>query len=285
MSAKVSLGIYEKALLSEESWEKFFAQVVTTGFTFCDLSVDESSERFSRLEWEKSQREKVRLAAKNSGVQIGGICLSAHRKVMPGSRDAAVRRQAKDVYRKGINLAYDLGAPVVQVAGYFNYYEEPWVDAKRYYVDALAQAGEYAARAGILLGIENVDSSGLRSIPEAVKVIKEIDNPYVQLYPDIGNIAEHRGDEHEELQAAKGHILAIHVKDVLPGQPRKIPFGKGIVNWEKAMATLAQQNWCGRMMLEMWNNDNPDASEICKKSRATVFSWLQNAHIEVISNL
>lgn len=281
MTATVTLGVYEKALAARPSWNDYFAQVKQAGFTFCDLSVDETPARFARLDWDADKREEVRLAAKHQGVQLGGICLSAHRKIMPGSRDASIRKQAKEVYRKGIDLAYDLGIHVVQVAGYFNYYEEHWDEARRYYVDALGEAGHFAAKRGILLGIENVDSNGLRSIPEALEVVEEISNPYVQLYPDIGNIAEHGGDEREELDAAKGRMLAVHVKDVLPGQPRKIPFGKGIVNWKKALSTLAAQNWSGRMMLEMWNEDDSDALGTCISSRTVVSTWLQDAGIEI----
>lgn len=281
--SEVTLGIYEKALRSTPDWDAFFSQVTEGGFSFVDLSVDETPERAARLEWSSATREKVRQAAQRSGTQIGGICLSLHRKVMPGSIDPQIREQARRVYRQGIDLCADLGVSVCQVAGYFNYYEDTHPQARSYYIDALAEAVPYAARAGVILAIENVDGHDITSIPAAREIVDLIDSPWLQLYPDIGNIAEHGGDEEIELSAGRGRMVAIHAKDVLPGQPRRIPLGSGVVNWEAAFTELVRQNWNGRMMLEMWNDDAPDSIATCVHARETLTGWLEDAGITVLA--
>ena len=45
--SSVTLGIYEKALRGANDWRAFFAQVVEGGFTFMDLSIDETPERMA----------------------------------------------------------------------------------------------------------------------------------------------------------------------------------------------------------------------------------------------
>jgi L-ribulose-5-phosphate 3-epimerase/hexulose-6-phosphate isomerase len=277
MTGGVSLGIYEKALVSTADWPAVFAQVTSAGFTFCDLSVDETPERAARLDWDRPTRERVGAAAREAGVQIGGLCLSLHRAVMPGSADPAMRRRALQVYLKAVGLAADLGASVVQVAGYYAHYEPDDPQARQRYIDTLRAAVPVAARAGVVLAIENVDGHDIATIGDAMRIVREIDSPWLQVYPDIGNIAEHGGDATAELREGEGHIVALHVKDTLPGQPRRIPFGRGNTDFPAAFAELARQRWSGRILLEMWNDDHPDAVATCAQARQYIESQLTGA--------
>jgi len=281
--AQVTLGIYEKALRWTGDWNGFFADARDAGFSFVDLSVDETPERTARLDWPPSTRRQVREAAERHGVQLGGICLSVHRALGPGSADPAVRAEADRIFAEGIGLCRDLGIPVLQVAGYYAFYEDPDPGQRARYVATLRRAIPQAARAGVLLGIENVDGNDVTSISRGMNIVREIDSPWLQLYPDIGNIAEQQLDEIEELRAGEGHMLAIHLKDVRVGEPRRVPMGEGIADFPKAFAELARQGWSGRMMIEMWNDDAPDSVERCIRARSIVERWLRDAGVAVVA--
>lgn len=284
VDAEVTLGIYEKALRWTGDWDSFFADARSAGFSFVDLSVDETDERRARLDWTPETRTAVRDAAARQGVQIGGICLSVHRAVGPGSADPKVRAEADLIFAKGIQLCRDLGAPVLQVAGYYAYYEEADPGQRERYVAALRRAVPLASQAGVLLGIENVDGSDITSISRGMNVVREIGSPWLQMYPDVGNIAEQQLDELEELRAGQGHMLAIHLKDVRVGEPRRVPMGQGVANFPKAFTELARQNWSGRMMIEMWNDESPDSVERCIEARLIVEEWLHQAGIRIAAN-
>ncbi|WP_058235278.1 L-ribulose-5-phosphate 3-epimerase [Devriesea agamarum] len=277
----ISLGIYEKALRHTGDWDAFFADARDAGFSFVDLSVDESPERRERLTWPSAERRVLRDTARRYGIQIGGLCLSVHRAVGPGSADPAVRAEAARIFRDGIDLCQDLGIPVLQVAGYYAYYEQPDPDQRARYIETLAQAVPHAARAGVLLGIENVDGNDVTSISGAMEIVRDIDSPWLQLYPDIGNIAEQQLDTRDELRAGRGHMLALHVKDVLVGEPRRIPFGQGVADFPTAFDELARQQWSGRIMLEMWNDDAPDSAAISARSRELIAGWLRTAGLTI----
>lgn len=79
-------------------------------------------------------------------------------------------------------------------------------------------------------------------------------------------------------------MLAIHLKDVRVGEPRRVPMGQGIADFPKAFAELAQQGWSGRMMLEMWNDDAPESVERCVEARLIVEGWLRDAGYELVGN-
>lgn len=278
----VELGIYEKALKWTGSWDDLFAQAAEAGFSFVDLSVDETPEREARLEWSPAEREAVRQAAQRSGVSIGGLCLSVHRRISPGSADPAMRQRALDVLVAGIDLCVDLHIPVLQVAGYFAYYEAADARAHEWYVDCLRHGVDHAARRGVALGIENVDGTDIVSISAAMEVVEEIGSPWLQLYPDIGNIAEQGFPIADELRRGAGHMLAMHAKDVRKGEPRRVPMGSGIVDWDEAFAELARQDWSGRLMIEMWNDDADDSAERSAIARRFIEDRLQAAGIRVI---
>jgi L-ribulose-5-phosphate 3-epimerase UlaE len=67
-----------------------------------------------------------------------------------------------------------------------------------------------------------------------------------------------------------GHLVGIHDKDTRPGEPRRVPFGQGIVPFVGAFHKLAEMRYVGPVMLEMWNDDSPDALRIIRESREWV---------------
>ena len=281
LEAGISLGIYEKALRSgplavsgsrvdAEAWRVFLDQVPRAGFSFLDLSIDESPEREARLDWDAGQCRTVRRAAEAAGTFIGGICLSLHRRIGPGSADPDVRRRAREVMARGLQVCHDLGVPVIQLAGYYCYYEDPNPDAERWYAQLLADAVPTAARLGVVMGIENVDGDDVTSLTKAMEFVDAVDSPYLQLYPDLGNIAEQGLDPGVELAAGEGHMVAMHAKDVRPGEPRRVEMGTGVVNWDRSFALLAAQGWSGRLMIEMWNDDAPDSLSRCAAARTFI---------------
>ena len=282
----VTLGIYEKALVgnplaTDDDWRRFLNQVPEAGFSFVDLSVDESEERMARLGWDQRRRRMVRHCAEAAETAIGGVCLSVHRRIGPGSADPAVRQRAREVMGEGLQLCHDLGAPVLQVAGYYCYYEQMNDHAEQWYTDLLLDAVPMAARLGVVMGIENVDGTDVTSIRKAMEFVKLADSPYLQVYPDLGNIAEQQLDAVTELKAGRGHMVAIHVKDVRPGEPRRVPMGEGTVDWDESFAVLAEQGWRGRMMIEMWNDDAPDSNTRSASARQFIEEHLRTAGIPV----
>lgn len=103
------LGIYEKALAKDLSWPERLVLAKSCGFDFVEMSVDETDERLSRLDWSTAQRTSLVAAMIETGVGIPSMCLSAHRRFPFGSRDEAVRERAREIMSKAIRLARDLG--------------------------------------------------------------------------------------------------------------------------------------------------------------------------------
>ena len=68
------VGLYEKALPNELSWEDKLATTKELGFDFLEISVDESDERRSRLDWNDEEVYALRRLCEKHGVPLQSMC-------------------------------------------------------------------------------------------------------------------------------------------------------------------------------------------------------------------
>ena len=224
LSKQVPLGIYEKALPAGKSWLERLQLAKQLGFDFVEMSVDETDERLSRLDWSREQRLELVCAVAETGVRVPSMCLSAHRRFPLGSEDDAVRAQGLEIMRKAIRFAQDVGIRVIQLAGYDVYYQEANDETRSRFRDGLKESVDMASRAQVTLAMEIMDYPLMNSISKALGYAHYLNNPWFQLYPDIGNLSAWDNDVQMELQAGIGHIVAVHVKDTRPGVFKNAPF-------------------------------------------------------------
>ncbi len=264
------IGIYEKALPYNISWYEQLTLAREAGFDFVEMSVDESDERLARLDWSPKEQAELREAMAVTGVPIITMCLSGHRKWALGSTSPEIRERGLDILCKAVRFCANTGIRTIQLAGYYVYYEPHVSGTLERYRDGLAQGLEWASRACVMLALENVDGNDVDSITKAMRFVEYFNSPWFQVYPDVGNLGEHGLDVNMELERGCGHLVGIHVKDTRPGQPRRVPFGQGIVPFVDAFHKLAEMRYVGPVMLEMWNDDSPDALRIICESREWV---------------
>ena len=83
------LGIYEKALAKDLSWPERLVLAKSCSFDFVEMSVDETDERLSRLDWNAAQRASLVTAMIETGVAIPSMCLSLWQPGQGGARTGA----------------------------------------------------------------------------------------------------------------------------------------------------------------------------------------------------
>lgn len=268
MPTALPLGIYEKALPLDIDWHERLDLARNVGFDFVELSCDESLERQARMDWTKTERRRLRDAADKSGVPLMTMCLSAHRALALGSSEARTRNKGLELLRKAIDFSLDLGVRIIQIAGYYDYYGAIDDGAERRYLDALAEGIAWASEAGVMLGVETMEGANVvDSIRRAMQHVEALNSPWFQIYPDIGNLAAHGFDVGEELEIGNGHIVGIHIKDARPGEPRRVPFGEGVVPFVAAFHKLSELGFRGPLLIEMWNDNRLDSMDIVAAAR------------------
>lgn len=277
----VPLGIYEKALPGGEDWHARLQLAAELGFDFVEMSVDESDRRLARLSWTPAERLALVKAIADTGVRVPSLCLSAHRRFPLGAEQDAVRSQGLEILRQAIRLAQDVGIRVIQLAGYDVYYQQANDHTRERFREGLVQAVELASRAQVTLAMEIMDYPLMNSISKALGYAHYLNNPWFQLYPDIGNLSAWDHDVQMELEAGAGHIVAVHVKDTRPGEFKNVPFGAGVVDFTRCFATLRASGYRGPYLIEMWSESAPDPIAEVKAARQWVCEKMRAAGLEI----
>ncbi|MDR2977171.1 MAG: L-ribulose-5-phosphate 3-epimerase [Streptococcaceae bacterium] len=269
-----TLGIYEKALPKEMPWLKRLALAKKFGFDFVEMSIDESDGRLERLDWSTEEIERLRQTEVLTKMPISTICLSAHRRFPLGSKDRRTRLNALIIMEKCINLACCLGVRTIQIAGYDVYYEKKSVSSRAYFLENLKKCVSMSEEKGVMLSLEIMDDPFMNSISKFLKIKEQIKSPYLQVYPDLGNLsAWPENDVAAELESGIDFISNIHLKDTLsvskdfPGKFKKVPFGSGCVDFTGCFKTLKAQGYNGSFVIEMWNEESGQPEKELEKAK------------------
>lgn len=269
-----SLGIYEKALPSSLSWREKFELVHELGFNFLELSIDESDDKLSRLDWDRTERSSFRNAMWSTGSRINTLMLSGHRRFPLGSSNADTRRTSLVIMQKAIDFAVDLGIRNIQMAGYDVYYEDKTVNSRELYVENLSKCVKMAEKKDVMLSIETMDDPFINSLADISHFKTQVNSPWLQGYPDLGNLsAWPENNVAKDLENNIDNIVAVHLKDTFPvtskskGKFKNVPFGQGCVDFEGCLRTLNRLGYSGSFTIEMWSESDSDALQEIKMAK------------------
>ena len=266
---KYLLGLYEKSMPGTLSWTEKLLAAKKAGFDYVEMSIDETEAKLARLEMRAEELTELRAAMLSTGLPIRSICLSGHRKFPLGCPDPDKQKRSLEIMEKAIALAAALGVRTIQLAGYDVYYEEGTEQTRQDFVHNLRKCAEMAAKEGILLGFETMETAFMDNVKKAMHYVQAVDSPYLGVYPDAGNITNAALLYHEDvladMETGRGHLVAVHLKEALPGKYREIPFGTGHVDFDK----IVRKSWelgVRRYVAEFWYKEGSDWQQELQKA-------------------
>ncbi|MCD8104944.1 MAG: L-ribulose-5-phosphate 3-epimerase [Lachnospiraceae bacterium] len=255
-----TLGLYEKAMPGNLTWRQKLLAAKRAGYDYIEISIDETDEKLARLDMPCEERVALVDLMAELGMPIRSMCLSGHRRFPIGSSDEKICARGMEIMEKAISLAEDLGIRIIQLAGYDVYYEESTPETRKRFEDNLKIAVEMAARAGVLLGFETMETEFMNTVEKAMKYVRAVDSVYLNVYPDAGNITNaavtYQKDVLDDLRSGAGHLVALHLKETVPGKFREIPFGTGHVDFPSMIHT-AWELGVRKYVTEFWYTGNP----------------------------
>ncbi|MGM9521176.1 MAG: L-ribulose-5-phosphate 3-epimerase [Oscillospiraceae bacterium] len=256
-----TIGLYEKAMPNTLTWREKLLCAKELGYDFVEISIDETDEKLSRLNWSAGEQTELLVLMRETGLPIRSMCLSGHRKYPLGSHSAPIRARGLEIMEKAVNLADSLGIRIIQLAGYDVYYEQGDGETQSLFAENLRKAADLAARRGIMLGFETMETDFMNTVEKAMAYVDLVKSPYLGVYPDCGNLTNAAlTSGHtvtEDLELGRGHIVALHLKETVPGKFREIPFLTGHVDFP-AVVEKAWQLGIRRFVTEMWYTGSPD---------------------------
>lgn len=116
-----------------------------------------------------------------------------------------------------------------------------------------------AAQKMVMLSIETMDDPFLNSLSKVTYLKTQIHSPWLQAYPDVGNLSAWLGNRvGEELERNIDDIVAVHLKDTLPvtntspGKFRDLAVGEGSVDFESLLRVFVRLGYSGSYTVEIW---------------------------------
>lgn len=269
-----SLAVYEKAMPNSLSWEEKMTAARQAGFDRIEISIDETREKLARLyEGIDYIKELISLQQK-TGVHITTMCLSGHRKFPLGSHHKDIRDKGMEIMNKALEFSYFSGVRIIQLAGYDVYYDETSDhDSKQYFAENILKSVRAASKLGVILAFETMENDFMNTIGKAMEYVKMANSPYLQVYPDIGNITNATEDVIADIKAGEGHIVAAHLKETVPGVFRNMRFGEGRVDFDSAIKVLRKMG-VSMYTAEFWHNDKTDYKQEMKHTYDFLKSYL-----------
>ena len=259
MLGKHLFGIYEKAFGDENSWKEKFSKAKSLGFDCMELSIDPSDIRLKRLYLSDHELDAIAEQARQNGICIESLCLSAHRKYPFGSADPEIRKRAYDIMLRAIHMAHRMGIRVILYSGYDVYYEKSTPDSMKRFLEGTLWASEEAEKYQVMLGMETMNVEFTNSLSANKKIEEKINSPWFKSYLDFANVSAWNIDVREDIRKNAASIVGCHVKDTINFQKNQkavfegVPYGEGCVDFSGCFKTLEEVGYKGPYVMEMWH--------------------------------
>jgi hexulose-6-phosphate isomerase len=232
------------------------------GFNGVELAMAQKG--LTGLETENAGKEARKIAA-DEGIVLPTLASGLCWDYLLTSTLKEVRQQAKDMIRRQVDLAHELGAEAILVipgavgvdflpGGGSNLM--PYDEAYDASLDALKELAPYAEQAKVNLALENVWNKFLLSPLEFRDFIDKIGSDFVGCYFDVGNVLL-TGYPEQWIRILGKRIKAVHLKDY-----RRDPGGfncfcdllSGDVNYPSVMEAFDSIGYSGWFAPEMIPN-------------------------------
>jgi L-ribulose-5-phosphate 3-epimerase UlaE len=134
---------------------------------------------------------------------------------------------------------------------------------------------------GVTLAFETMETPFMNTAAKAMDWVRRINSPWLQVYPDTGNITNaaksEGGDVLADLESARGHISALHLKESKPGIFREVPYGTGHVDFS-SICKKARTLGVGLFVGEFWHKGEKNWRAILADNAAFLRKHLDAAY-------
>ena len=191
------------------------------------------------------------------------ICVDDSNPISP---DANIRKAAVERLKKAIDCTHAAGGtnllgPIHSAIGTFSGQgrtADEWMRCK----EVLAQAGDYAKQAGVMLVVEflnRFECYFLNCAKDAAQFTRELNHSHVKMMYDTF----HANIEEKSIWAAvdscKDQLVHVHISE----NDRSTP-GEGDVKWDESFAALKAVNYQGYLMIEAFGMALPEIAAATK---------------------
>jgi D-psicose/D-tagatose/L-ribulose 3-epimerase len=165
--------------------------------------------------------------------------------------EKAARRRAVSYYKECVDLAAEVGAPVVGLSATASGRLEPLTDRARewdYAVAAVRELGEYAGASGVKIGIEPInryETHLVNTLEQALALREASGSKAVGVVADAFHMQIEEEDPGAALAATGDALLAIHLAD-----STRLGLGHGSLALEPLLRRAGEGGFSGPLVME-----------------------------------
>jgi hexulose-6-phosphate isomerase len=195
---------------------------------------------------------------RNAGLEVSDVCNTLDWEQNVSARDPRKREAAFGHIQRQIEAAQIFQTDSILVVAGLVTEEIPYNEVYARTVDSLKSLGQKAARARVKIGVENccAEQKFLLSPREFATFLDDVNNPWVGIHLDVGNIHE-TGFPEQWIEIHGPRITRVHVKDVMRHRGRcgdqsvYTNLFLGDNNWPAIRAACRKVGYDGWIIAEM----------------------------------
>jgi len=209
------------------------------------------------------QRQEVRRLFSDSGVEIAALMAYTR---FAAATEAADRRAQEETLIRFVELAADLGAPVVRTFGGDVPSDGDWAGAVARVAESLNNCAPAAEDHGVAIALETHDAFSRGA--GVADVLAVTPSPAVGALWDLLHPYRHGESPEDTANLLRGRIVHVHAKD---GRPRSatsgpddwqlVEVGRGVVPTARMMELLLDDGYTGYISLEWEKQWHPELAE------------------------
>jgi 5-keto-L-gluconate epimerase len=210
------------------------------------------------LSWNDIKSRLKENGLQPSAVASGGLGFALGLNLLHADPD--IMAQAKSRLYDLIEMAGEIGAPVVTIGSFRGRLANFPGDGKAALEEILRIAGHFAQQRGVRLAIEPLnryEGDFILNAEQGLDFVAQVDHPAVGLLLDTYhvNIEECSWTEPFERVMRAGRLFHVHL-----GDNNRLPPGKGLIDFHAIVRTLSQTGYQGYLSAELLPKPDPDAA-------------------------
>jgi len=207
------------------------------------------------------------------------VCFTPEQCMYPinlAAKESVIRKRSVAYFKKSIDVAHELEAPMVLVTAVWGYRNESRQEAWNRTHDSLEQLTAYAEKQGIVLTLEplqKIESNLITTLPELKEMLRSISSPHIKGMVDTIPLAVEGEELASYFDQLQDDLVHIHFIDGNPGG--HLAWGDGSLPLEGYLDTLGDYNYNRALTLEFTSSQYlRDPNEAIEKSLQCLAPYL-----------
>ena len=164
--------------------------------------------------------------------------------------DKSARDREIQLVKNWVDATAKLGAPVLRVfAGKSELPGYSWQEISNWVVDSLKECTEYAAKKGVIIGIQN-HHDFIKTADQVIDIIQRVNSPWCGLILDVGSFRDK--EVYSEIKKAIPYAINWQLKETVFSGKTEIP-----IDLKKTFEIIKESNYRGYIPIETLRKDDP----------------------------